>query len=70
MPAVRCVKPWLAETWKIGRTPKDPMHLARDVPRQNVERANWHCLEGYDETREKRDGQKKKKKVVQFLSRI
>lgn len=41
-------EPLLAEIWKIGRTPKDPVHLAKDISRQNVERANWPLLVGYD----------------------
>lgn len=35
-----CAKPLLAETWKTGRRPKDPVHLAKDISRQNVKRAN------------------------------
>lgn len=37
----RRVKLLLAETRKTERTPKNPVHLAKDISRQNVDSATW-----------------------------
>lgn len=48
----RWVKLLLAETRKTERTPKKPVHLAKDISRQNVDSATW-LLVSFDKMQER-----------------